>query len=191
MEKDIVILIKGERKNVMKKKLVSIFTVLLSVVLATIVFAQDTDYASLSDEELRGIIQSARDELDRRKTAEEGNTILYDKDGIQVYFTGESSYNISISDATYDILNMETIVINNSDKNISVSFSDCSINGWETKAGGVQDISAGKKKKDMVDFNLTLADITKKEEIDDIEYTLLIYDNDTYDDIDRVAISGL
>lgn len=174
----------------MGKKLVSIFAVLLSVVLSTIVYAQDTDYSSLSDDELREIIQSARDELDRRKTAEDGNKILYDKDGIQVYFTGETSRTSTISDATYEKLNMETVVINNSDKNISVSFTDCSINGWETEAGGVHDISAGKKKKDMVGFNLTLADITEAEEIDDIEYTLRIYDNDTYDDIDEVVISG-
>lgn len=72
----------------------------------------------LSNEELKGIIQSARDELD-------GNKVLYDENGIQVSLTGETSYTNLIPDSTYDILNMETAVINDSDHNIMVSFEDC------------------------------------------------------------------
>ena len=82
----------------MRKKLVSILALLLSLVFSTIVLAQDMDFSSFSDDELRGIIQSVRDELDRRKTDEDANKILYDKNGIQVYFTGDTSYTTRISD---------------------------------------------------------------------------------------------
>lgn len=49
---------------------------------------------------------------------------------------------------------------------------------------------AGKKKKSMVDFNLTLANISTAEEIEDIEYTLHIYDYDSFETIDEVVISN-
>ena len=49
-----------------------------------------------------------------------------------------------------------------------ISFKGYSINGWESEAGSITNIPAGKKKKYMVDFNLTLANISKAEEIDNI-----------------------
>lgn len=70
-----------------------------------------------------------------------------------------------------------------------ISFKGYSINGWESEAGSITNIPAGKKKKDMVDFNLTLANISKAEEIDNIEYTLRISDSDSFDVIDEMVIS--
>lgn len=53
-------------------------------------------------------------------------------------------------------------------------------------AGSISDVQAGKKKKSMVDFNLTLANISTAE---DIEYTLHIYDYDSFETIDEVVIT--
>ena len=75
------------------------------------------------------------------------------------------------------------VVINDSESKIGVSLDDVSINGWNVYGSGIYDTAAGKKQTSSIEFNLTDAEISSFEEIEDIEFVVSVYDSDSYDTI--------
>ena len=137
------------------------------------------DLSKFSDDDLRAALSAIRNELTRRSLVTDEKTVIFDQDGIQVYLTGE--YEVWGSDTKYITFN--AVVINDSESNIGVSLDDVSINGWNVYGSGIDDTVAGKKQKSSIEFNLTDAEISSFEEIEDIEFVVSAYDSDSYDTI--------
>lgn len=141
----------------------------------------EIDWTGMSDEEIRAAIDSGRNELVKRGMLAAENFVLVDQDGVQVYLTGNYSWSEYGED--YRQIELEAIVINDSDKKVTVSIDGCYVNGWEVYASGIYDTAAGKKQKDTFDVSLVEADVTVFEEIEDIEFTFRLYDSDEFETI--------
>ena len=157
------------------KKLLAIILLLILFIPQTTSFAANTDFSSMSDKDILDTIDSARAELLRRKA--EGNFIIIDQDGVQMYQTG--NYRITGYSETDITMEIEVVVINNRDTPISIFDNGTSVNGWAVDLLGTSSIPAGKSKKDYISFNMYKANITQMEEIHEVEYCFKIYkDND-------------
>ena len=180
------------------KKVISVLLTLMMFCMSGLAFADDAatttdtaatdamgesvvanDLSKFSDDDLRAALSAIRNELTRRSLVTDEKTVIFDQDGIQVYLTGE--YEVWGSDTKYITFN--AVVINDSESNIGVSLDDVSINGWNVYGSGIYDTVAGKKQKSGIEFNLTDAEISSFEEIEDIEFVVSAYDSDSYDTI--------
>lgn len=137
------------------------------------------DLSKFSDDDLRAALSAIRNELTRRSLVTDEKTVIFDQDGIQIYLTGE--HEVWGSDTKY--ITFTAVVINDSESKIGVSLDDVSINGWNVYGSGIYDTDAGKKQKSNIEFNLTDAEISSFEEIEDIEFVVSVYDSDSYDTI--------
>jgi len=160
------------------KKLLSL--ILATMLLGSVALAESVDYASMTDEELHGIIDSARNELTKREMVFGEKTVLIDQDGVQFYLTGEYEFNAS-SDSKYTEL--ETVLINNSDRKVTVTVDDLYVNGWQIFAMCGSNADAGKKDKGSLDMSLADAEVNTFEDIQDMEFMIRVYDSETYDDL--------
>jgi len=157
------------------KKLLAIILILLLFIPETVAFAANIDFSPMSDPEILDIIDAARAELVKRKA--EGNFAIIDQDGVQMYQTG--NYRITEYNANDITMQIEVVVINNRDVPITIFDNGTSVNGWAVDLLGTSSIPAGKSKKDNISFNMYKANITKMEEIHEVEYCFKIYnDND-------------
>lgn len=161
----------------MKKLLSIVLALILLVAIPCEAFAEN-DLSALSDEELAALITDARMELAKRSLKAVADTVLFEKDGVTVYTTGNNTFE-DYGDSQY--LNVEVVVINDSDKKIAIVDDGASVNGWEVQYYGIGDISAGKKKRGNIEFVVSDAGISAMEEIDDIEVTFQILDEDSYE----------
>lgn len=159
----------------MKKKVLAMAAAL--ALLCTPCLADGLDYASMSDEELHAVVDGARNELASRELTMAGDTVLLDQDGVKVYLTGEKSISPF---GSYTFLRLETIVVNDSDVNASVSIESASVNGWEISGTGITKTSAGKKQKGDLSFDIAPSGAQSLEEIEDLEITLRLSDSDTF-----------
>lgn len=165
------------------KRLFSILVVLM-LVFSTAALAEGIDFASMDDAALQALIDGARNELEKRgktngeQTVEE-NTVLFEENGVTVYLTGE--HEVWGSDSYY--LDLGVVLVNNSDKTVSVLIDTAYVNGWEVYGGGITDTGAGKKQQAVLDFCISDANISTYEEVEEIEMNFIIIDSDTYDTI--------
>lgn len=160
------------------------FTFLALVMLFTAAFpcaafAEVPNFADLTDDEIQEIINAARNALAARKLEEEDAYLLVDQDGVQVYLTG----NYTLYDYDDPLLDLEVVIINNTDCKIGVHSDTCCINGWDVDFYGATDITAGKKKKCEFELQISDADISTFEEIEDFEISLVVYNTETFDDL--------
>ena len=161
------------------KKTLSFFIALLVLLTCTAFAEAALDYTAMTDEQLHQIIDEARNELTKREMVAAENLVLFEQDGVTVYLTG--AYEPWGSDNVY--LDLEAVVINDSDKTVSILIDACSINGWDVYSSGVSDTSAGKKQKGQLEFLLTDAGISTYEEIEEVEIDFTIYDSDNWETI--------
>ncbi len=159
----------------------------LLLILATVfllvgnALAENMDYANMSDEELHQIISLASEELSRRADKDK-KTILIDQDGILLYLTGQ--YTIEHTLLGQTILTLNTIMENNSAKNISIGHYMSSINDWDVDFSSIDiNASPGHKIKGSISFDLDDANISMYEEIKMIELELCVFDTSSYDTI--------
>lgn len=124
------------------KRFVSVFLVVLLAFSTSFALAEGMDFASMSDDALRALVDAARNELAKRELTAAENTVLFEQNGVKVYLTG--AYDLSYDNA---YLSLEAVVVNDSDKKVNVSVDTACINGWDVYGSGIGDISAGKKKK--------------------------------------------
>lgn len=164
---------------------------ILAALLATLLllslcaFAEGMDFASMTDEELHALVDGARNELANRELAATADTVLIDQDDVKVYLTGEHKVS---SNGSY--LYMEAVVVNDSDKQISILIDSSSINGWDVFSTGISETNPGKKQKGEFDFSLEDAGISSYEEIEEIEMELYLFDSINYDRIsDNISIT--
>ncbi|HHU02345.1 MAG TPA: hypothetical protein GXZ91_04345 [Christensenellaceae bacterium] len=150
------------------KRTVSIFMIIMLLV-TSVSFAEEIDYASLSAEKLHKIINLARNELVIRESVAAKDVYLIDEENLKIYLTG----NQEIDWMGY--LALGVVVINNTDKTITVGIKNSSINGWEVDNIFWAQVSANKKKKDELSFKIEDADISAIEEIVEIEIAFYYY----------------
>ena len=161
----------------MRKFLAILFAALL---LCGSCLAEGLDYASMTDDQLHAIVDAARNELAKRELVAEGDTLLFEKDGVSVYLTSDFEAN------SYGRMRAKVVIINDSDKNMGVGIDSLCVNGWELTTLGFSTVSAGKKSKDELYFDGEDAEITSVEEIETIEITFHTYDGDTYQTISKI-----
>lgn len=159
------------------KKFVSIVMVL--VLLYSVSFAEEIDWANMSDDAIQSIIDAGRNELIKRQPVFGEKVMLIDQDGLQVYLTGKYDYLDYGEDSQY--FQLEVVYINDSDTRQAISIDDVYVNGWSIYGGVLSAIDPGKKVKDTLGFDVTDAEITAYEDIQEIQLSFHSYSDETYD----------
>lgn len=158
------------------KKLLAILLLLLFLIPETSAFAINTDWSSMSDQDILNIIDSARAELVLRKAS--GNFMIIDQDGVQMYQTG--NYRITEYSPENIVMDIEVVIINNRDSEIFLMDNGTCVNGWAVGMASLANVPAGRKVKDVISFNMYKANITKMEEIHEVEYSFEIHFSNNY-----------
>ena len=160
------------------KKLISVIVVIMVLFSASLA----EDYSSMTVEELHTIQDSIRNELLRRELVAGDKILLFETDGISLYLTGEHS------DLFGSTLRLETITINDTDREINI-YSELSVNGWDVSCSWHLDANPKKKSKGYIDFNISKADISTYEEIEEIEFRFTYwFDNDKHTKLEPITI---
>ncbi len=161
------------------KKIVAILLTCLFVFSIASVYA--TDYSSLSDDELRQVIDNARNELVKRGFVVEKKVVFFDQNNIQIYINGDMKIDKLYAWDDEYCLYLPIAIINDSDKNINVVFDDSSLNGWMTNvSNSIGSIPVGKKARGNLIFELGNTDIEKLLDFEEAEFTIVIYDQDNW-----------
>lgn len=147
-------------------------------------FAESIDYSNMSDEDLHSMIDTARNELTKRELVAGEKTVLVDQDGVQLYLTGDIDFRES-SDSKYTEIGV--VLINDSDRKISISIEDLYVNGWSIFAMCGASAESGKKDKATIDMSLDEAEINNFQDIEEMEFTVRVYDGESYDDLFTVG----
>lgn len=153
----------------MKKVLSMILTIILLAPLS--LSHAEVDFSSFSDSELWKIIEEARNELIIRN--EKSNNI-FEQDGVVLSFAS------SISEIDWlGTVQIECVVINNSNSDISLSIKELYVNGWSLvpKSRICDTLAPGRKAKGSIEFDARKADIKSKEDVNDVELSIVIYDS--------------
>lgn len=161
----------------MKKIMIAL---LILAIFCTNAFAAELDWAGMTDEEIKAIIEAGQAELaSRNPVLTDGvlhmtaGTVLLDQNDILVTLSGK----IETMGA---MMQLEVIIENNSSDPIYLNVTGSSINGWEVFGVGVADIGAGKKKKGDLMFTLSDAEIERPDQIEELELTLSVANADTW-----------
>ena len=137
----------------------------------------EVDLSAMTEDELLGLIDSARAELSKTVSPIGEGDIFYEDENIRITINSEPY--IEYSTLTFDV-----IVENLSSFNLNVRVENCKINGWYNY-GTTVSVSANGKTKTTLDFY----DVTESAYIDDASELQEIigivnyYDTDSYDDI--------
>lgn len=158
------------------KKVVSLL--MAALLLLTMTAFAEMDFTSMSDDELHALIDGARLELQKRELVANGETPLFEVEGVSLFFTGE----IEFTGASGKMLAFTAIIVNDSEKNINIRTQNLAVNGWSFNATGFSDIPAGQKKKGKMTFS-TDGEITTVEEITDLVADFSIVNKDDTKDV--------
>lgn len=158
----------------MKRLLV--FLTMLVLLLPMICYAE-IDYASMTTEELVDVINRAKLELEKRTVVVEKDVVLLEKDGYGIYFTGKSK-------VYYETLEYEVYVVNNTPYKLypNDTASHATINGWEVFMLTPASVMPGEKKMTTLKFDLSDANISTYEEIEELVFTIYVSNLDTYEE---------
>jgi len=177
------------------KKLLGLVLAIMMAVIPCLGTAETTyDFSSMTAEDLAALIAAAQEALlgmgvvaeeddgalhmpaEGEEPAEE--LVLFDQDGLKVVIT-------SIEFTEYYDLKVNVTVINNTDYEVNISLEDVSVNDWTVYAGGVYGVQAGKKAKDYFYFSSLDedAEVMSVEDLEYAEFTIRVYDSETYDDL--------
>lgn len=150
------------------KKLISL--IVLTMMMFSTAYAVDIDWDNLSNEEVRAIIGAGRNEMAKRELIAAEKTVLFEQDGVTVYLTGESKL-------SYGDFYIGVVIVNNSDKTISIAFQDSYVNGWGLDGYGIYDTAPNKKQKGKIQiFRLEDAEVTEFEDIEEVELMVRVID---------------
>lgn len=172
------------------KKLLSVCLILLMLIaIPCEAFAETPDLSALSNDELRTLIDRARNELASRELRAGGNTLLFDQAGVQVHLTGNNSV---VDFGGYQYFQLEVVVVNNTATDISIVENGVSMNGMKVSFFGVGGVPAGKRAKDSFKFLLSDAGLSGMDGIEDIELSLTVLSDEFHDDghMDTVCSVG-
>lgn len=155
-----------------------IFALILALLLiGSAAFAAVPDISGCSDDELRQLIDLARNRLYVNALSVEKDAVLVEQDGIKLYLTGEYMTSFSKS---WGFLYVNCVIVNNNAFEAKVGIENCSINGWDAYGDGTSSCAAGKKKKVELTFSLYDADISSLDDLEDITFNFYTYNSDSH-----------
>ena len=160
----------------MKRVFCIALSLILIFALAVPAFAEVPDFSGMSTDEIQDIITAARNELTVRELKDGDNTVLLDRDGVQVYLTGNARVD------AYDdvaILYLEAVVIDDTGHPVGVEIESASVNGWDVYGNGIYNVTA--KKKAEFEFTISDGGMFSLEEVEDVTITFHVFDDTTYD----------
>ena len=76
---------------------------------------------------------------------------------------------------------LKAYVENKTDKNLMFSWEDVSVNGFMCDPFWATSVQAGKKSKEEISFSTSEFEELGIEDVEDIEFTLLVYDDDDWE----------
>ncbi|MBR1423195.1 MAG: hypothetical protein IJ571_07135 [Ruminococcus sp.] len=103
--------------------------------------------------------------------------LVVDQDDVQVYYKG-LDHDGWISDTSFKFL-----IVNNSNRNVTLSADNISVNDFAMSTLFHGDCAAGKKTNETIDVYKSTIEDNNIEKITKLEFSLRCYDSDTYDDI--------
>ena len=158
----------------MQKSFIALFLALALLMTSGVAFATSSlDLSSMTQSELRSLIDQARLELLKYDAAIQGARVLFDHDGAKVTLQG-----ITYVD---DSIKVGFIFENNSSVPCGVQIAKAYINGWETSRGQLTAINPGKKAKKTVTFyDVSECDVLAATDVQDIEFTMYSFNGDSY-----------
>ncbi len=158
------------------KKILAVL--LVSLFLLGNLCAYADNYSSMTDEELKQAYNSIRNEIILRGLIAENNTVVLDKNGVKIYINGTPSIKDGWSGKS---LIIPIIIVNGSSKSINVFTDDESVNGWTADCSiSNSQVAAGKKAKAEFQFDLDATDLTAIKDLEEVEFTMYVYDNDNW-----------
>lgn len=158
----------------MKRIICLIFALLLS---ASCAFAAVPDISGCTDDELRQLIDQARNRLYINALTVEKDAVLVNGDGILLYMTGSYEFKVRSYGTS---LSIECVLVNNNTYDIAITVDDASANGWVIGSLGTGTCPAGKKLKSELYFSLDDAEIADLSELEDLTFTLYSFNAETY-----------
>lgn len=165
------------------KKIGAFLMAIALVMLFSVSALAEIDLKGMSDGELSALIAQAQQELNSRKAAGgDERIVLYDANGICWYITDYEESDWS------SYLTINSIVENTSDKNVTLSVDALSVNGWDVSTFVYAQVSAGKKAKEEISFDLSDASVEKASEITTMEVAIQILNSDSFKTIDEVTV---
>ena len=164
------------------KKIVSLAMVIVLITTTAIAFA--IDYSAMTEAQIKEEFDAIRNELTKRGLVAEKKTVILEQADIQFYISGDLKIDKPYAwSETYNLY-IPIVIINNSKSNIMMMIENVSVNGWSTSGdddGG--STPAGKKSKAYLVFRLEDTDVESLEDFTDVEFTVRIFDSDTYKDL--------
>ena len=158
------------------KKIVALALVLLSLIPCA--FAESIDYSSMTADQLREVIVQARAALASMEEPFMDKCVVYDANDIKITITGIRK-NSSMNWVYFDIT-----VINKSENNITVHFSDTYVNGWKVSDDHTYISGLDSNKNAHGDIHFTAiekeAEITEIDQIEDFSFKIQIRNADTF-----------
>lgn len=160
-------------------KSMRIVAIIMSLLCLIQISYADSDFSSMSNEELEALIQSATEELNNRTFINDtdafvANRVLFDIQGVKMYLTGKCTV-----EQYYDgskRLCIEVIVENNSNYDISSGWPSRSftINDWVTSWDSAGGVPAHSKLRDDLTFGMDEAGISSFSEVNTVSFGLRI-----------------
>lgn len=159
----------------------NVFLVVLAfVLLCGVALGEGIDWASMTDDQLQAALAAGQAELISRKKATQSDgavliadgAVLLDAEGVTVTVEGDPWFSDS-GDRQYIYFN--TVTVNNSDQDMSISFDDCSVNDWACDGYGPTSVPAGKKARDESYIYVTDARISSFDEIYEFSMSIRMY----------------
>ncbi len=152
--------------------------------------AQGLDFASMTDDELSAILSGASIELAMRKMEQQNCQLLFEKDDISVYLTGESDF---WEDEGMETLVLEVCVINQGPIDTYLYTESFYANAaLINNSIGIWDIEPYSAIEDSLFIDFYDTGFTKMDMLQDIAFRFDLYDdstNDPYDQTDELKLS--
>lgn len=143
-------------------------------------YVKENMLGSMKDATLLGMLNAIHDELRvraliRKRMPIEPGTVIFDE-GSVTYCLNSGAYMQSDS-----LLRLDLIVINNSDHKIKVLYDETSVNGWNVNAFIPSDnvVTPGRKRNQFISFQITDANISRLDDVHEIEFNPFFYDEHT------------
>lgn len=136
-------------------------------------------YSHMTTAGLHNILDQVRIELLKRELSFTDNILVFEDEGVSLYFTGNYQLNVVDEDFTY--IYFETILINNSDKEMWLDIPSAYVNGWKVFSGMIEETAPGKIHKSGIDFTISDANVFTVDDIEEIMFTYAFMDAETYE----------
>lgn len=157
------------------RKFLAVFLISLMAFTGSIAVADTIDLSGLTADELQSVIDAARLELTKYHPSVSEGVVLHEDEYIRITHTGVVEIDMIGS------LNVGVIVENLSDKNLLISVSNVSCNGWAIW-DATASVPANKKAKTSLSFMsaATDAELATVDDLQDIEGDIVLIDESSF-----------